>query len=447
MQASNQHGWIWGLLAIFGMVVCAGVGTGVGFALGRQAPTPPPIPTVIRPTTIPPTPSESVTSDGKIIVRVPVDGSQYLACPPVDGSLGGTPQDLRNGFKPFWEAYGLLEENYIKDIPDNKLVQGAIEGLLSATGDPNTGYMSPEQFAIATQDSSGDLEGIGAEVEKSGDYIRIVSPMPGSPAEAAGILPGDVITKVDGQKVEQWSFYESISHVRGPQGSKVVLTILRQDEPEPLIFEIVRAKITVPMVEGKVLDNGIAYVKINQFGDKTTTELQTTLQTVMAEKPTGLVLDFRNNPGGYLTAAIEVVSQFVSQSPVMLEEFGEGKATEKYDAVPGGLATEVPLAVLINGGTASASEIVSGAIQDYQRGVLVGTESYGKGTVQSWIPLNDEQGAVRITIAHWLTPKGRWMSETPLQPDITVERTAKDREQGLDPQLDAAVEYLLSQNK
>ncbi|NTV36784.1 MAG: hypothetical protein HGA53_07510, partial [Anaerolineaceae bacterium] len=223
--------------------------------------------------------------------------------------------------------------------------------------------------------------------------------------------------------------------------TKVKITIQREGEKKPLDFELVRSKIVIASVESKMLDGNIAYVKIVTFGDKTTAELKAALTDLMAKNPAGMVLDLRNNGGGYLTTAIEVVSQFVKEGVVMYEEYGDG-TKNSFTAIPGGMATDIPLVVLVNEGTASASEITAGAIQDYLRGKLVGTVTYGKGSVQNWLPLNDNEGAVRITVARWLTPKERQINEKGLTPEFIVEITEEDVKAEKDPQLEKAVDLL-----
>jgi len=232
------------------------------------------------------------------------------------------------------------------------------------------------------------------------------------------------------------------SKVIGPAGTTVHLTIHRPGQAAPLQFDIVRAQINVPSVSGKMLDNGIAYVQITDFGETTTDELKSTLTTLLAQNPKGLVLDLRDNPGGYLQTAVEVVSQFVDHGPVVYEQTSDGKKKE-YDALSGGLATKIPMVVLINGNSASASEITAGALQDDGRAKLVGVVSYGKGSVQIRVPLSNNEGAVAITIAHWLTPKGTLIDKKGLTPDVYVPMTAADINAGRDPQLDAASQTLL----
>ena len=361
----------------------------------------------------------------------------------VDPTAGDTPDDLQTEFRPFWEAWELLQENFVdQPLDTTKLVQGAIKGMLRATGDRHTNYMTPHEQVVMRTDMSGDLEGIGAEVDTSGDLLRVISPLPGSPAEAAGMLPGDAIIAVDDEEVSGLDAFTVIAKVRGPAGSSVRITLLREGIPEPLTLEITRYKITIPSVEGEILANGLAYVRINRFGDHTSRELRTQLRAQLANNPPGLILDLRNNPGGFLDAGISVTSQFIGTGLVMIEQFGDGRE-RKYRARPGGLATEIPLAVLINHGSASAAEIVASAVKDYQRGAVVGQTSYGKGTVQTWLDLSNENGAVRITFARWLTPHGNSVDGEGITPDLEVERSYEQYQAGLDPQLDAAAKLLL----
>ena len=359
-----------------------------------------------------------------------------------DPHSGGTPDDLADKFAPFWETWILVHQEYVdQPVDDQALAYGAIKGMLAALGDRHTGYSTPAESEILFSDSAGELEGIGAEVSSKGDYVEIISPLPGSPAEEAGILPGDLIIEVDGEDIGGQDLFTVISKVRGPAGTSVHLTIAREGEPEPLEFDIVRAKIIIASVESELLDGGIGYVKINNFGEKTSGELKTQLQALMLQNPKGLVLDLRGNPGGLRDTAIEVISQFIGDGPAMIQRYGDG-SQEVFDVHPGGLATDIPLVVLINKGSASASEIVAGAIQDYGRGQVVGEQSYGKGTVQNWQPLSRDQGSVRITVARWLTPDGRSIDKEGVTPDVEVKLNKEDREAQLDPQLDAAVRLL-----
>ncbi len=356
-----------------------------------------------------------------------------------------TPDEMQTLFAPFWEAWNLVHENYVdQPVDDVALMQGAISGMMDALGDKHSSYMNPEDYETANAGLEGEYEGIGAYVDTTTEYLTITSPITGSPAEKAGLLPGDQVIAIDGEDMTGVDAEVARLKVLGPAGTTVVLTVLREGESEPLEFSIVRAKITIASSSGKMLDNGIAYIEITTFGSKTTPELLATLNELMAQNPKGIILDLRNNGGGYLQTAVEVTSQFISEGVVLYEQYGDG-SRDTYEAMPNGLATDknIPMVVLINEGTASASEIVAGALQDYGRAKLVGTVSYGKGSVQNWIPLSGENGAVRITIAKWLTPKENWIHEVGLTPDYAVELTEEDRKADLDPQLDKAIEVLL----
>jgi carboxyl-terminal processing protease len=355
-----------------------------------------------------------------------------------------TPSDLQTLFQPFWESWKLVHDNYVdQPVDDVALMRGAINGMLAALGDQHTSYMDPDQFQQANESLSGEYEGIGAYVDTTANYLTVISPIPGSPAEAAGLRSGDIIKAIDGQDMTGIDPEIARKKVLGPAGSVVTLTILRGSDA-PFDVKITRAKITIKSAEGKMLDNGIAYVQITTFGDKTSSELQTALETVMAQKPKGLILDLRNNGGGYLQTAVEVASQFLPKDQIVLyEQYGNGQK-DSYSTLGGGIATDIPMVVLINEGSASASEIVAGALQDLGRAKLVGVVSYGKGSVQTWTPLSNNQGAVRITIAKWLTPSGRTIHKLGLTPDVYVSMTEEDYNNKLDPQLDAAVQTLMS---
>ena len=304
--------------------------------------------------------------------------------------------------------------------------------------------MDPESFAQANSSLEGEYEGIGAFVDTTTEYLTITSPMPGSPAERAGLLSGDQVVAIDGEDMTGIAAEVARSKVIGPANSTVHLTILREGEADLLEFDVVREKITLKSSTGEMLENDIAYIQITTFGSKTTPELLTTLNDLMAQNPKGIILDLRNNGGGFLETSVEVTSQFVADGVVLYEQYGDGTRTT-YDVIPGGMATDtnIPMIVLINEGSASASEIVAGALQDSGRAQLVGITSYGKGSVQNWIPLSGDNGAVRITIAKWLTPNENTIHEIGLTPDVVVERTAEDYKANLDPQLDKAVEILL----
>ena len=353
---------------------------------------------------------------------------------------GATPEELEQTFAPFWETWSLLHENFVdQPLDDVALMRGAISGMLAATGDKHTTYMNPTQFEQANASMEGEYEGIGAWVDTSGDYVQVISPMKGSPAEAAGLRPNDIVIAVNGEDQTGIPGDLVLKKILGPAGQAVTLTIRRGEET--LDFTIVRAKSLFRSW------TTACWITILATWRSTLSTIRLPascgpLKELMAQKPAGLVFDLRDNGGGYLSTAIEVVSEFIPRGVVMYEEYGDG-TRDAYSAQRGGRATEIPLVVLVNEGTASASEITAGAIQDLGRGKLVGVKTYGKGSVQNWIPLSTEKGGVRITIARWLTPNGTQISEVGLTPDLVVEMSDEDYAEGRDPQLDAAVKLLL----
>ena len=382
----------------------------------------------------PPCTEESTTST----TDVPVVGEETTVT--VDPSVS-TPADQTDLFAPFWETWDLLHENYVdQPMDDTTLMRGAIEGMLASLGDKHTSYMTPDQFNQASESLTGEYEGIGAYVDVTGDYVEIISPMKGSPAEAAGLQPNDKVIAIDGVDMTGTPGDLVLQQILGPAGTDVTLTIGR--DGEAFDVTITRQHIVVPTVDYEMLDNKVGYVALYTYGDNTTEQLRAALADLLPQDPVGLILDLRDNGGGYLNTAIEVVSEFIGDGVVMYEQYGDG-TTYNYEAIPGGSATDIPLVVLVNGGTASASEITAGAIQDTGRGVLVGSTTYGKGSVQTWIALSDDAGGVRITIARWLTPNGTQISDIGLTPDYEVEMTEDDYLNGNDPQLDKAIEVLL----
>lgn len=347
-------------------------------------------------------------------------------------------------FEPFWEAWDIIHEQYVdQPVDDTSLMRGAISGMLNSLDDPHTSYMDPFQYEQANIPMSGEYEGIGAWVDPTGKYLEIISPMPNSPAEEAGLEPGDKVIAVDGEDMTGIDGNLVIKEIMGPAGTDVVLTIEREGEPESFDVTVTREKITIPSVDYRMIEGqNIAYLQLITFGQDTRRELRDALKDLLSNDPDGLILDLRNNGGGYLQTAVAVASEFIDEGVILYEDYGDDQEMKTYRAQKGGVATEIPLVVIVNEGSASASEIVAGAIQDHERGVLVGTTTFGKGSVQNWIELSNDEGAVRVTIARWLTPDKRQIHEQGLTPKYEVELTEEDLQDDEDPQLDKAIEVM-----
>jgi carboxyl-terminal processing protease len=354
------------------------------------------------------------------------------------GTSGQSDNEL---FVPFWEAWNIVHEQYVdQPVDDQALMQGAIRGMMESLGDPHSSYMDPVQYSDAQAPLEG-YSGIGAWVNTEGEFLTIIEPMKGSPAEKAGLQAGDEILAIDGEDMTGTAAEVARLKVLGPSGTEVVLTIRREGVEEPFDVSVTRAEIKIPSVEYEMVDNQIAYVHLLTFSDSSTEELHNALQELMAQNPKGLIFDLRNNSGGYLLTAVDVASEFIDEGLITYEEYGDGSRDE-YESTGKGIATEVPMVVLVNEWSASASELVAGALQDYDRAQLIGVATYGKGSVQNWIPLSNDKGAVRVTIARWYTPEGRNISEVGLTPDVVVEITEEDIQAEKDVQLEKAIEIL-----
>jgi carboxyl-terminal processing protease len=387
---------------------------------------------------------------GSMITRGGLNPASMLqlqgpASPSAQAQTTPTPIDREALFVPFWQAWETVHSNFVdQPVDDIKLMQGAIRGMLASLGDPHTSFMDPIEFQQANAPLEGEYEGIGAYVDTTGEFLTIITPMPGSPAEKAGLKPGDTVIAIDGEDMTGIDPNLVLRKILGPSGSEVELK-LKREGVEDFAVKIIREKILIPSVESKMLDNNIAYINLSSFASDTGPKLRQDLKDLLAKNPKGLILDLRNDGGGYVDTAQQVVSEFLKEGTVFIEQYGD-KSQHKYEIQPGGLATDIPLVVLVNGGTASASEITAGAIQDYKRGTLVGEKTYGKGSVQQWSSLPNDAGAIRVTIARWLTPLGRQINKIGLTPDIEVKLTQEDFDAKKDPQLDRAIQFLLKGN-
>jgi len=350
-------------------------------------------------------------------------------------------------FQPFFQAWEAVHNQfYDQPLDDVELMQGAIRGMLNGLNDPHSSYMNPEEYRQQNTPLQGGYTGIGAWVDTSGEYLVIISPMPNSPAEEAGIQPNDIVVAVDGTDMTGKDPATVLRYILGPEGTKVNLNIMREGESDFLDIEITRAVIEIPALEFRMLENNIAYIRLYQYSIAAAKEMEDTLLELQTYDPIGLILDLRNNAGGYLDSAIDVTSLFIQEGILMVEEWGDG-TQQDYIASGNAVAADMPLVILVNEGSASASEITAGAIQDYSRGVIIGSTTFGKGLIQNWIELHGENGAIRVSVARWLTPKGRQIHENGLDPDIKVEMTDEDYESGYDPQLERAKQYFTDNSK
>jgi carboxyl-terminal processing protease len=344
-------------------------------------------------------------------------------------------------FKPFWEAWQIVHNEYlVQPLADEKMMQGAIRGMMDSLGDPHSAYMDPVEYEQASIPLEG-YSGIGAYVNTEGDFLTITKPMKGSPAEAADLRAGDQIIAIDGEDMTGVLPELARQKVLGPADTQVVLTIRREGVEQPFDVTITRTQITIPSTEYRMLDNNIAYIRLNAFSNTTGDELRAAVKELLAQNPKGLILDLRYNAGGYLDAAIQVGSEFLPDGVVAYEEYGNG-SRDTLNVTGDGIATQIPMVVLVNEWSASASELVAGALQDRGRAQLVGVTTYGKGTVQNWIALSDNEGAIRVTIARWLTPDGSNVTGTGLTPDVEVKISDADAQAAIDTQLNRAVEIL-----
>ena len=349
----------------------------------------------------------------------------------------------------FWEAMDLLEEDFYGELPSpNQRSYGAIRGVLDTLDDQNTGFLTPTEATRFLESIEGSFEGIGALVEWAEDEgaIRIVEPFEDQPAWNAGIRRGDLIIAINGQDVADLSnLNEAINRIKGPKGTEVHLTVRRDGLDDPLEVPVTRDTIDIPVVESERYgeNDEFAYVHLKRFSADAGAKLRAELEDLLTDETQGLIFDLRGNPGGLLREAIKVTSVFLEDERVLIERFSDG-TEEIYNTEGGALVPDdLPLVVLVNWGSASASEIVAGALQDVERAPLVGVTTYGKGSVQLPHTLSDES-LLRVTIALWYTPSDRSINATGLEPDIVVELTNAQSDNEEDPQLDRAIEFLRS---
>src|SRR5215212_2328570 len=369
----------------------------------------------------------------------------------------GTPVAAEDGFQAFWDSYNTITKRFaLGGETQQSLVNGAIKGMVDSLGDPYSAYLTPDQYREGLQDLSGQFEGIGAEIGTTDAKgatsdcttlgpdcrLTIVSPLDGSPAEKAGLKAGDVLVAVDGVSTAGLTVDSTRDKIRGKKGTEVTLTIVRGNA-EPKDVQVVRDVIISKEVVTNTLGNGaVGYIQVTGFSDNSATKFHDALQADLKAGQTKLIVDLRGNPGGYVTAAQKMASEFIAGGPIFWEQDADGSQTETT-ATGQGIATapSIKLVLLIDKGSASASEIVAGALQDTKRATIVGETSFGKGTVQQWIQLQDGS-ALKLTIAKWLTPDKHWIHHVGIVPDVPV-AAPTDPASKADPALDKAVELLI----
>lgn len=394
------------------------VGAGVGYALAR-------------------TPENMASADANWLNMV----RQRAAT----GQCPETQATLYPAFATFWEALDLLYKDFYGKLPDpEKATYDAIRGVVDELGDPNTSFLTPQEAEFFRTSLQGSFEGIGARVEwdEIADTLRISEPFENQPAWQAGLRRGDLVLAVDGESLIGSTLNAAVGKIRGKKGTTVVLTIVRKEREDPFDVSVVRDHIETPTIAIDTLGQTqqIAYIKLTTFNQNAGQLVRQAVEEALHHEPTALIFDLRGNTGGLLREAVKVANVFIDDSTVLLERFSDGRV-ETYKTNTNAVAKSIPMVVLVDVGSASASEIVAGALQDTGRAKLLGVTTYGKGSVQ--LPHTLSNGAImRVTVAHWFTPNNRTIDGTGLEPDIVVELSDQDRENGADPQLTAAVTLL-----
>lgn len=345
-------------------------------------------------------------------------------------------------FDLFWEVWEQVQNDHIYGpVSEKDLFYGALEGLVSGLGDPYTNFFDPREASEFQTDLSGQFEGIGAEIGKRDGQIVIVSPLQDSPAQSAGVQAGDAILLIDELDTFGMTIEDAVRNIRGPKGTTVVLTVARENEESVVEIPIRRDVIELRSVEWDIREDGIAVINLFAFNEDTARLFNEAVVDVLSQGASGIVLDMRNNPGGFLDRAVSIAGEWVGNNTVVIERFENGQQRE-LDAQGIARLRDIPTVVLVNEGSASATEIVAGALQDYEEAVIIGAQTFGKGSVQEYRQLSDGSG-LKITIAEWLTPQGRSINQEGIRPDEIVEFLAEDFAQGIDTQLERAIEILI----
>jgi carboxyl-terminal processing protease len=341
--------------------------------------------------------------------------------------------------KVFTDVLGLIQKDYVEETKSKDLIYGAIKGMLE-TLDPHSAFMPPNMYKEMQEETKGRFEGLGIEITIKDTILTVVSPIEGTPAYKAGVLAGDQIVKIDGESTKNFTLMDSVKRLRGPRGTKVTISILREGFTKPKDFTLVREVIPVRSVRHELLEKNFGYIRLSQFQEKTDDEFEKVMKALEEESKgtlRGLILDLRNNPGGLLDQAVKITDRFVESGLIVSVEGRKEDQKMKFYAHPDGKLAHYPLVVLVNGGSASGAEIVAGALQDQGRGLIVGTQTFGKGSVQTIIPLKDGSG-LRLTTARYYTPSGRSIQAKGIVPDIIVKPSrAEEEKEVLTPKLPA----------
>ncbi|MFA5412951.1 MAG: S41 family peptidase [Patescibacteria group bacterium] len=348
-------------------------------------------------------------------------------------------------FNLFWEVWNLAKNNYVhQPVQDTELFYGALSGIISSLGDPYSVFFDPKTAEEFKQELEGTFSGIGAELGIKNNQLTIIAPLPDTPAERAGLKAGDRILAIDSRETTDMALDYAVSIIRGEKGTDVTLTIWREGWDKAQDLKITRDTIEVASVKWEMKDD-IAYIEINHFNEDTERRFDQAVAELITKNPKGLILDLRNNPGGFLDTAVEVAGEWIENDVIVVEQIDDGQRNEERSSRLARLQN-LKTVVLVNQGSASASEIVAGALQDYGKATLVGEKTFGKGSVQNLEPLPDGS-AVKITVAEWLTPKGRLIDKEGIVPDVEIKLTEEDYNAERDPQMDKAIEIINDQTQ
>ena len=371
----------------------------------------------------------------------------YIQRPEIDkitnvfGKELSKPEEI--DFSPFWKSWNIIEEKYVSNegISEQDMVWGAIQGLTDSLGDPYTTFFPPTENEVFKSEVKGEFGGVGMEIGMRNGVLIVIAPLEGTPAHKAGLKAGDKILKIDGKETVDIALEKAVQMIRGEIGTKVKLTILSEGDEETKEVDIARDTIQIPVIGTEARTDGIFVIKLHSFSEKSIMAFRQALREMINSGSSKLILDLRSNPGGYLESAVDIASWFLPLGKVVAREQFSNKEETPYRSKGYDIFNNLPMVILVNKGSASASEILAGALQDYKIATIVGEKTFGKGSVQELVPVTDKT-SLKVTIARWLTPEGRTISEKGLTPDVEIEFKKEDFEAGRDPQMEKAVELL-----